>query len=220
MKTCLNKAVVLALAAAFFLAPGGLFAQTKRRTGSTISFGIKGGLSLPAGPSVDEDFPDYSGASPKKPVFGVFFAYNSSPKFAIQLEVLYLTQSLIIDNWMLVDDQGNIIWYGSVEESRTYIYTPVLAKFRIANKSRLTPVVLAGSALSVAVRASTKPEIFAPSEVRSFGLSLVLGAGLEAEAGRLLLCLDVRYDLGVAELNISDIAPKKNALLIMAGIGF
>jgi len=223
MNTTLNKTVVWALVVVFFIIPGGLLAQAQERAGSAISFGIKGGLSLPTPASVDSGDPDYPSVNPKKPVFGVFVAYNRSRNFAYQLEIFYLTQSLITSNIFITDDQGNIIFEGPVEDLRMYIHIPVLAKFRIVNKSPVTPIVFAGPAMSVAVKTSTKPEIAAPiytPEFKDVNLSLVFGGGLEAAVGRFVLSLDVRYDLGFADLHASGIDPKTNALMFMAGIGF
>ena len=46
MKTCLDKAVVIALAAAIFCAPSGLSAEDEKSEGCNY-FGIKGGLNEP-----------------------------------------------------------------------------------------------------------------------------------------------------------------------------
>jgi hypothetical protein len=216
MNTTLNKTVVWALVVVFFIIPGGLLAQAQERAGSAFSFGIKGGLSLPTlSSTVDERYPN-------KPVFGVFVAYNHSPNFATQLEILYLTQSLGW-NCIFTDDQGNIIYEGPAEDLRMYIHIPFLAKFRIMNKSPVTPIVFAGPAMSVLLKTSTKPEIAAPDwtlEYRAVNLSFFCGGGLEAAVGRLVLSLDVRYDLGFADIHINIDEHKTNALMFMAGIGF
>ena len=216
MNTTLNKTVVWALVVVFFIIPGGLLAQAQERAGSAFSFGIKGGFSLPTlSSSVDESYPN-------KPVFGVFVKYYRSPNFAAQLEVFYLTQSLVW-NCISTDDQGNIIYEGPAEDLRMYIHIPVLGKFRIVNKSPVTPVLFAGPAMSVLVKTSTKPEIAAPDwtpEYRAVNFSFVFGGGLEAAVGRLVLSLDVRYDLGFADIHINIDEHKTNALMFMAGIGF
>ena len=102
MKTCLNKAVVLALAAAIFCAPGGLSAEDEKSEGRNY-FGIKGGLSLLPDAAADEVYP---GIYPNKPVFGVFLEDRFSGECWGWLEILYLAQSSVYDVF-LRDGGGN-----------------------------------------------------------------------------------------------------------------
>jgi hypothetical protein len=222
MKACLNKAVVLAMAAVISGAPGSLLAQEKEHVFS----GVAGGLSLFTGSSVDEmSFP---GIYPNRPVFGVFFTDTDYFKGEYdlwagsgKLEIFYLAQSSFYD-YYLRDDLGNIFAGYKVECLRTFVQIDVLNKIRLSSKGRVTPVLLAGPALAIPLKTSRKPDVEdpPPDKYKRAILSLVFGVGLEAKAGKLLLSFDVRYDVGFDTLSWARLDPKPDALLIMAGIGF
>jgi len=222
MKTCLNKAVVLALVAVFFVAAGDLSAQTKEHN----YLGITGGLSMFSASSVDAiDFP---GIYPNRPVFGVFvtdlnYTDDEDSYFEVtgKLEVFYLAQSAFYDVFIR-DDLGNIIEAIKVECSRNYFQIDMLSKTRLLGKGRATLALLAGPALAVPLKTSRKPDVEdpPPDKYKRAILSLVFGVGLETKVGELLLSLDIRYDVGFDTLSWARLDPKPDALLIMAGIGF
>jgi hypothetical protein len=218
MKTNIRKAVVLALAAAFFLAPGGLLAQdTQSKWREYI--GIKGGLSLLPDASASAAYP---GIYPNKPVFGIFYEvkYSDEAWHSEWVEVLYLDQCSVSDV-ILRDDVGNIIAEHEVECSRKYLEFLLGGKLR-SKYEAVTPFLSAGGAISVLLKTSRKPDIVDPEQPKFKGpvFSAVLGLGVDASVGRLFLSLEVRADLWTERAFSDRKTPKPDAVLIIAGIGF
>ena len=216
MKTRLNKAVVLALAAVIFCAPGGLSAEDEQSKACTY-FGIKGGLSLLPDAAANEVYP---GIYPNKPVFGVFMEDRFSEECWGWLEILYLDQSSVYDVF-LRDGGGKIVSEHEVNCSRKYLEFVLGGKLRAKNRT-VTPFVMTGGAMSILLDTSRNPDIVDPEQPKFRGpaFSAVVGMGLEAAVGGLLLSIDVRFDF-FAERAFSDrVTPKPDALLLMAGIGF
>jgi hypothetical protein len=209
MKTIFRKAVVLALAILFSAAPKSMIAQGDQ-SNERYFIGVRGGFSLPADTPVDEVFP---GIYPSKPVFGIFLLAisNKFPWFSGQWEVLYLAQSAIYDAFL-----------GEVETSRKYIQLNGILKLRLSSKSLVTPILFAGPAFTFLLKTSRIPDIEDPLNPKFNNViySFVFGGGLDAEVGKLLLSLDVRYDQGYDALGWESKDPKPNMLLVMAGIGF
>ena len=48
----------------------------------------------------------------------------------------------------------------------------------------------------------------------------VFGGGLEAAVGNIVFSVDVRYDLGFADIRFESTDAKTNALMVTAGFGF
>ena len=216
MKTCLDKAIVLALAAAIYCAPGGLSAEDEKSEGCNY-FGIKGGLSLLPDAAVGEVYP---GVYPNKPVFGVFLESRFSGDYWGWLEILYLDQSSVYDV-LRRDGGGNIVAEYNVNCSRKYLEFILGGKLRAKTRT-VTPFVMTGGAMSVLLDTSRKPDIVDPEQPKFRGpaFSAVIGMGIDAAVGGLLLSIDVRFDF-LAERAFSDrVTPKPDALLFMAGIGF
>ena len=202
-----------------------LVAFIPRPVAAAIDFGwgVKGGLSL-----ASSKWSDDSSASKLlgKPVFGAFIAFNLNKSFAIQPEVYFLTQ-------------GGIYTYESLEEitykyidTYKYLHIPVLAKLRLMPDKKLTPIVFAGPAVGVLLSAHYKMFVNGAEEVdknvktwfKSTNFSLVFGGGVEYKLDKLMLVLDVRYDLGLANIDKSDMPNpdtlKTKALMFMVGVGF
>ena len=216
MKTCPNKAIVLALAAAIFCAPGGLLAEDEQSEGRNF-FGIKGGLSLLPDAAVGAVYP---GIYPNKPVVGVFMESRFSGDFWGCLEVLYLDQSSFYDVFRR-DSEGNIVAEYHVDCSRRYLEFVLGGKYRAEHRT-VTPFLMTGGAMSVVLDTSRRPDIFDPDQPRFRGpaFSGVIGIGLEVTIAPLLISVDVRFDF-LAERIFSDRAtPKPDAIMLMAGIGF
>ena len=216
MKTRLNKAVVLALAAAVLCASGGLSAEDERSEGRNY-FGIKGGLSLLPDAAAGAVYP---GVYPNKPVFGVFMESRFSGDYWGWLEILYLDHSSFYDVFSR-DSQGNILAEYHVDCSRRYLEFVLGGKYRAEHRT-VTPFLMTGGAMSVLLDTSRKPDVVDPEQPRFRGpaFSGVIGMGFEVTIAPFLISIDVRFDF-VAERILSDRAtPKPDAILFMAGIGF
>ena len=217
MKTCLNKAVVLALAVILSCVPGGLSAEDTQSTGCDY-IGVKGGLSLLPNASANALYP---GIYPNKPIFGLFLEDRELDAWHSEwLEALYLDQSAVYDVF-LRDELGNIIDQYEVACSRKYLEF-ILGGKLLSRHRPVTPFLSAGGAISVLLKTSRKPDIVDPEQPKFKGpvFSAVFGLGFEAIVGKLLLSLEIRADLW-AERAFSDrVTPKPDAILFMAGIGF
>jgi len=218
MKANLKRAVVLALAATLFCAPGCLLAQDTEPNWRDF-IGIKVGFSSPRNASADEVYP---GVYPNKAVFGVFLEGRDFDEdwHSEWVEALYLDQSALYDVF-LRDDLGNIIAKNSVECSRKYLEFIGGCKLR-SEYRKVTPFLLLGGAMSVLLKTSREPDIVDPEQPKFRGpaFSCILVFGLEVSVRRLFLNLEVRLDYG-AERAFSDrVTPKPTTLLFTAGIGW
>jgi hypothetical protein len=186
-----------------------------------IDWGIKGGFSL-----AREKWSDETTASDNltKPVFGAFLAFNLNKSFAIQPEVYYLTQGGI---WQSESDLVTTKWVGTYN----YLHIPVLAKVRFMTDKKLSPIIFAGPALGFLLSAHEKYYVdgalnYSKSIKTWFkktNFSVVFGGGVEYKLDKLLLVLDIRYDLGLANIDLSDIPTdtlKTRSLMFMVGVGF
>jgi hypothetical protein len=187
-----------------------------------FDWGVKGGLSM-----ASEKWSDDTSASKSltKPVFGVFFAFNLNKSFAIQPEIYYLTQGGIYT----YEPEGIIYKY---VDTFNYLQIPVLAKLRLMPDKKLTPIVFAGPAVGVLLSAHYKYSVDGVEEwdknvktwYKSTSFGLVFGGGVEYKLDKLMLVLDVRYDLGLANIDKSDVPNpdtlKTRTLMFMVGVGF
>mgnify|MGYP001180904573 CR=1 FL=1 len=189
---------------------------------ATIDLGLKGGYSLSnmtwtgGGPS---ESPKWLG----QPVFGAFLAINLNPTFSIQPEV-FLWKGGVYDQ---EDFEGTLYRYELV---LTYVHVPVLAKVHLAREGALRPVLFAGPAVSFLSKAVNKyyedGALIDDDDVKEFlkgtDFSAVFGGGLEFYLDKIMLVLDVRYNLGLANVNNKgdETTAKNKAVMIMAGIGF
>lgn len=214
----MKKAVVV-LAAALVVAA---FIPRPASAEVTFALGVKGGLSL-AQMSFNGGLPSDGLTHLARPVFGAFFAFKFSPALSIQPEIYYLTHGSARNQTL--DDREL-----RTEQVLAYIDIPVLAKVRFMTDRKLKPVVFAGPAVSFLTTAIQKfYENGVPGDeydIKPFfqttNFSAVFGAGLEYSMEKIILILDVRYDLGLVDIETQDdlMTMKTRAFLVMVGIGF
>lgn len=185
-----------------------------------INLGVKGGLSLASLKWTDEE----ASKNLLRPVVGVFVAFNLSKMFAIQPEVYYLTQGGIFN----ADFEETTYKY---IERYKYIHVPVLAKVRFMPDKKLTPILFAGPAIGVLLSARYKYIVDGVEEFdkdikqfyKSTNFSVVFGAGLEYKLNKHMLILDIRYDLGLSNIDDENDPTdelKLRAIKFMVGFGF
>jgi hypothetical protein len=193
-----------------------------RPVAAAIDFdlGVKAGVSMASYKWTDSE----ASKSLTRPVFGVFFALNLNRFVAIQPEAYYLTQG---GTWL---NEGAVISQKWVD-FYNYIHVPVLAKFRFMPDKKWTPILFAGPAVGFLLSAHYKyyedgVEIWDKDikpGLKSTNFSVVFGGGLEYKLDKLMLVLDIRYDLGLANID-RDNDPtdelKTRALMFMLGVGF
>ncbi len=206
------------LVAALFLSVVG----PQAASAGTIDLGVKGGLSL-------SNF-SWSGGGPsdayswlKEPVFGAFLAFNLNETFAIQPEVFLWKGGAYYED----DYEGSTY---KAEIVLTYIHVPVLAKVHLAKEGKLRPILFAGPAISFLAKAANKYYVDGVLEdeddikeyLKGTDISAVFGGGLEIVLDKIMLVLDIRYNLGLANIDNkgTETTIKNKAVMIMAGIGF
>lgn len=189
-----------------------------------FDLGVKGGLSS-SKVKFEEGGPGLPIKSLGKPVFGVFFSLNLNPTFSIQPEAY-----LVIKGGSLEKSGGESVF--KLQPQLTYIHVPVLAKAHIVREGKVKPIVFAGPAVSFLTKAVQRyyedgtllyeEDIKEKGYVRNSDFGIVFGGGLEFALGKALLVLDVRYDLGLVDVDAeSDTTVAKNrALMLLVGIGF
>jgi hypothetical protein len=184
-----------------------------------IDLGIKGGMSLASYKWSDDTSASKSLTSP---VFGVFAAFNFGKTFAIQPEVYWLT----LGGKDINDESIDVYEYRML---LNYIHVPVLAKVHLIKEGKYRPVVFAGPAVGFLMTAKQKFYLNGVLEddmdikpfLKSTNFSAVFGAGLEVAMNKLMLALDVRYDMGLTDINNKGTdALKLKALMFMLGVGF
>lgn len=210
---------VLIVCALFLLALP--FLARPASAGVTFDLGVKGGLALTK-IQFSSDVEDFY-KSIGKPVFGAFFAFNLAPGFAVQPELYYLVQGT------KAEKSGEGSTY-RMEMDFAYFHLPVLAKVRFANGAKIRPVVFAGPFVSFLSTAKQKyyadgvlqDESDVEQYLKSMDFGAAFGGGLELALDKLLLVLDVRYNLGLMNIDdkSSETTLKTRGLLVMAGVGF
>jgi hypothetical protein len=149
---------------------------------------------------------------------------NLSRTLAIQPEAYYLTQG----GTYLDSISGTEFKY---IDRWNYIHVPVLAKLRFMPDKKLTPVLFAGPAVGILLSAHYKYFVDGVEEFdkdikaafKSTNFSAVFGGGVEYKMDKIMLLLDIRYDLGLANIDSSNDPTdelKTRALMVMVGVGF
>ena len=208
------KKIFTVLAAVLFLAA---FIPQQASAEVTFNLGAKGGFSF-AKIKFDEIPEDF--CSLKKPVVGVFFSLNLNDFLSIQPEAFYLQHG------GSVEDVKEAVY--KYELAFSYIHIPVLAKVRLIKEGQVRPVLFAGPAVGFLSKAVERYYIDGVLEeegdvkeyLKSTNFSAVFGGGVEFALEKLLLILDVRYAMGLYNINDGEESIKTGALLIMAGVGF
>jgi len=188
------------------------------------SSGLKVGLSMVkmTGEGTDE-FEDAFELDLKSKMgicVGGFMVFDLTPEIAFQPEVLFVQKGVrgeeeVFDETLLV----NI--------SATYIDVPLLFKYTLPAQGVVTPSVFAGPYLGFKVDDSVKVEYGGQTETesldaKSLDYGLVLGAGIDYPLSSGKVVFDVRYVLGLANINSEEDegAVKNGGLMVMIGYAF
>lgn len=187
-------------------------------------FGIKGGLNLSSYSVTAEPGFEWTSHSLTGFTVGGFYTFSLSPKFAIQPEVYYATYGEKES-----DPGDSFIFY---KEQLNYIHVPVLLKFKLGGGGFM-PHLFAGPYMSFLVSGTGTDynldgSVFETFDVKPFHKSSVygftFGLDLEKKLEKVLLVLDVRYNLDMVRNDIADIeepwSSKTRVWTFMIGIGF
>jgi hypothetical protein len=185
-----------------------------------FNLGVKAGVSMSAYKWTGESY----SKSLTRPVFGVFFAFNLNRSFAIQPEVYYLTHGGIY----VAQFEGSEYKYVDIDN---YLHVPILAKYRFMPDKKLSPILFAGPAVDFLLSAHYKYFLDGVEQwnkdvkpfLKNTSFNIVFGAGVEYKMDKLMLIFDIRYDLGLTNID-TDNDPtdelKVKALMFMVGVGF
>jgi len=211
-KRCVVVCAVVLLLAAFAAGPAVAAVD--------FDLGIKAGVSMATYKWTGES----ASSSLTKPVFGVFFAYNINRNFAIQPELYYVTLGGV-DKFVYEDATWRYVDYDN------YLHIPVLVKYRFMPDKQLSPVLFAGPAMSFLLSAHYKLFIddveqydkSSTAYLKKTRFSACFGGGLEYQMDKLKFLLDIRYDLGLTNIDAENDPTdqlKNRALMLMVGVGF
>lgn len=197
-------------------------------SGATV-IGLKGGLNLANMTIKAEDpadLPDFK--SQPGLVAGVFVSFDLGP-LAIQPELLYSRRGLSFEAYKDADetDTGRFIV--------NYLELPILLKYSFT-KGSAKPFVCAGPSFAYRLQAWNGVDIdyVDPDDedqyyrqdftkaIKKTDLAGVFGAGVDIKLPKVILTLEGRYYLGLANINadLEVTSAKNKGLSVLVGLGF
>lgn len=217
-----SRLIALALAASLALPLAAALAPAPAAAATT---GIRAGLiSSKLTNDVFEDSDRRLGLA-----VGVYQSYEIVPGVSLQPELLYVQKGGEYD-FLAVDEQGLPIGSGTQRIRLHYLEVPVLLRVGLPVLGSLVPSLMAGPSLAFKVGSSLETEVSSGPAIEvqddldwvddtDFGL--VLGVGFDVQLGVTSLQLDLRYDMGLFNINEAGPAEINNrGLMLLAGIGF
>lgn len=188
--------------------------------GKTIKAGISYAKVTNDGPAGDSD-------SALGLAAGVGLSYDLIPGLALQPEVLYVQQGGKYD--INVVDGGMVVGNGELTWDLDYIQVPVLARVSLPVIGSALPTVLAGPAFAFNVKSDYTVEAEGAKDsgevedLKSTDLSLILGVGMKFGAGPAGVNVELRYNMGLTDLNDAEDGTakiKNRSLQVLAGFSF
>jgi hypothetical protein len=184
---------------------------------STTSFGIKAGLNFANMGG------DNSSGNSSTTLFGVggFVAFNIQEKFNIQGELLYNQKGFKMS--------GTTYGYAyTATQTFSYLDINVLAKYNIQVEGNIEPFIFAGPNLGILLSSNSHIEVAGnssdndiKSSMSGADFGLIIGAGISFKVGTGAILFDVRYDLGLANINATSTVSNTNQVFsITAGYEF
>ena len=184
----------------------------------SAGIGFKGGLSLSRFAIDPADGFPFSIKNVNGPVGGIFFGAGIGP-LAFQTEVLYARMGL---KGLATDAQ--------MEYRLDYVQVPVMLKVRVIPAGPVRPVVFAGgygsyllNAKGVMVTPTGSDSADLDDVFKKFDYGVLGGAGLEFKLPGILLTIEGRYNLGLANIGKDldeGVSIKNRSIMVLAGIGF
>jgi hypothetical protein len=149
--------------------------------------------------------------------------------FAIQIELMYAQKGSELEGQFFLDENGQPV-NGKVKFNAAFLEIPILLKLKIPTPGALTPYLFAGPDIGILLSSNQEfeapgfsQEIDTKETSSSTDFVLDVGAGLGFGAGPLELMFDVRYALGLSDLNddpASSAKIKSTGIQIMVGALF
>ncbi len=187
--------------------------------GQSINTGVKVGLN-----SATIGGSDASGQSITSFDAGMFASFNLAGLLALQPELLY-TMKGYKASYPVLDVIGPIPFgSGNLTAKISYLEIPVLLKLNTSSFGIIKPNIFAGP--EVAFKLSGKATSGSPSReqdlqnINSTDFGIIVGAGININLPITTLMVDIRYDIGMRDLNSYSNPPdiKNRVLSLNAGI--
>jgi len=180
-----------------------------------IQFGVKVGLNL-ANASVDPDPEGVSFDAVTKFGAGGIMIYPLSEVLGLQVEAMYL----------LKGSKAEIDFFGDVfdlELNLAYLSIPVLVRFDF-NSENASTYVVAGPEIGILLSAETKFDDLSQDvkdDFKSLELGLNIGAGVSMNMGATPMFVEVRYSLGLSNIEDNDdVTTKTTGIQLFVGMMF
>jgi hypothetical protein len=184
----------------------------------SAGIGFKGGLSLSKFAVEPADSIPFPIKSLTGPVGGIFFGAGLGP-LSFQTEILYVRMG------MKGTFEGS-----SVEYRLDYVQVPLLLKIRVIPAGPVRPIVYAGGYGSYRLKAKGVMTNGTDTETadlddtfQKYDYGVLGGAGLEFKLPGILLSVEGRYNLGLANV-IKDPGEgesgKNRSMMVLVGVGF
>ena len=171
-----------------------IFAQS-----DAMQFGVKVGLNL-ANASVDPEPEGVSFVAVTKFGLGGIMIYPLSEVLSLQVEAMYL----------LKGSKAEIDFFGEVFDVKlnlAYLSVPVMVRYNLGSEDT-SPYIVVGPEFGFLLSAKTKvgdePEEDAKDDFKSLDLGLNIGAGVSMDMGATPMFGEVRYSLGLSDIDDND----------------
>ncbi|MGD1046405.1 MAG: PEGA domain-containing protein [Bacteroidota bacterium] len=145
--------------------------------------------------------------------FGGFVTYNVAEQITLQGELLYNQKGFKMEGTMY-----NVAYIAT--QSFSYLEVVALAKYILPVEGNIKPVVFAGPAIGILMSANTHVEAGAQSSdtdlkssMSGVDFGLLFGAGVSIKVGNGSILFDVRYNLGLANINKTSTVSNTNQVI-------
>ena len=187
-----------------------IFAQS-----DAMQFGVKVGLNL-ANASVDPEPEGVSFVAVTKFGLGGIMIYPLSEVLSLQVEAMYL----------LKGSKAEIDFFGEVFDVKlnlAYLSVPVMGRYNLGSEDTSPYIVVGpefGFLLSAKVKVSGEPEEDIKDDFKSLDLGLNIGAGVSMNMGATPMFGEVRYSLGLSDIDDDDNTTKTTGIQLFVGMMF
>ena len=180
----------------------------------TMQFGVKIGLNL-ANVSTDPDPEGFSFDAVTKFGAGGIMLYPLSEVLDLQVEAMYL----------LKGTKAEFDIFGTVFELKlnlAYLSVPVMGRYNLGSGD-MSPYIVVGPEFGFLLSAKTKfgdEEEDVKDDFKSLDLGLNIGAGVSMDMGANSVFGEVRYSLGLSDIDDDDGTTKTTGIQLFVGMMF
>ena len=169
-----------------------------------MQFGVKVGLNL-ANLSFDPDPEGFSFDAATKFGVGGIMLYPLSEVLDLQVEAMYLLKGTKAE----FDFLGTVF---EMELNLAYLSVPVMVRYNLGSEDTSPYIVVGpefGFLLSAKGKFGGEPEEDIKDDFKSLDLGLNIGAGVSMDMGTMPVFAEVRYSLGLSDIDDNDAGTTK-----------